>query len=114
MFLLFIENCIKSDIIINITFNIGFNTMIALSIHLPENIAKASQEVSKELGISRTQFIRQAVIHELQNFKTQREREEIAKSFQSMSKHEGYLQESELLDKGFEENLPDDSKNWWE
>jgi metal-responsive CopG/Arc/MetJ family transcriptional regulator len=47
--------------------------MISLSIILPDTIAKASNEAAKKLGISRTEFIRQAIIHELNNFQLQAE-----------------------------------------
>lgn len=88
--------------------------MTALSIHLPENLAKASQEAAAELGVSRTEFIRQAVIHELENFQAARERNAMAKSFAAMRNHPGYMKESDGLDKGFDNNnLPDDEEEWW-
>ncbi|BBJ31128.1 hypothetical protein RAS_02370 [Rickettsia asiatica] len=45
--------------------------MTSLSITLPDNIAKASNEIAKKLGLSRTAFIRQAIIHELDILQSQ-------------------------------------------
>ena len=40
-----------------------------LSISLSKDLINDSDQVAKELGITRAEFIRQAVIHELKNFK---------------------------------------------
>ena len=40
-----------------------------LSISLSKDLIIDSDQVAKELGVTRTEFIRQAVIHELKNFK---------------------------------------------
>lgn len=61
-------------------------SMISLSITLPNNIATASNEVAKKLGISRTEFIHKAVIHELNNFQVHLEQNDIIKSFTAMKK----------------------------
>jgi hypothetical protein len=66
-------------IIFNIKISMRINSMTALSINLPNQLAEASQQAAEALGISRTQFIRQAVIHELANFHAQRERELMAR-----------------------------------
>ena len=47
--------------------------MTSLSITISDTIAKASNEAEKELGVSRTEFIRRAIIHELDDFKTRSE-----------------------------------------
>jgi len=87
--------------------------MIALSIHLPDPLAKASQQAAEELGISRTQFIRQALIHELESYETQRERTAMAKSFKKMSKNTHYLKELSSIDNDLSDALPDDKEAWW-
>ncbi|MFP3017661.1 MAG: CopG family transcriptional regulator [Candidatus Tisiphia sp.] len=69
--------------------------MISLSITLPNNIATTNNEVAKKLGISRTEFIRKAVIHELNNFQVHLEQNDIIKNFTAMKKSKEYLKESE-------------------
>lgn len=63
--------------------NIEFD-MTNISITIPDDIAKASNEVAKKLGLSRTAFIRQAIIHELDNLQSKFEQEWIIKSFNAM------------------------------
>ncbi|WP_417905383.1 hypothetical protein [Candidatus Tisiphia endosymbiont of Micropterix aruncella] len=87
--------------------------MISLSITLPNNIATASNEVAKKLGISRTEFIRKAVIHELNNFQIQLEQNDIIKSFTAMKKSKEYLKESEELIESLNSNLPQEKEEWW-
>ncbi len=87
--------------------------MISLSITLPNNIATASNEVAKKLGISRTEFIRKAVIHELNNFQVHLEQNDIIKSFTAMKKSKEYLKESEELIEGLNSNLPQEKEEWW-
>ncbi len=98
-------------------FNVDINTgnhMTALSLHIPDKLAKESQEAAEELGVSRTEFIRQALIHELENFHAQREREAIAKCFAAMRKNPDYMKTIHELDKGFDsDRLPDDEGEWW-
>ena len=87
--------------------------MATLSIILPNDLAKASQEVAGRLGISRTQFIRQAIAHELESFQSQLEQQAIAKSIAAMKNDKHYLEESEKLTEGFNADLPDDGEEWW-
>lgn len=91
----------------------GFYIMTALSIHLSEKLAKASQEVAEELGLSRTEFIRQAVAHELENFYARRECDMIAKCFAAMRKNPSYLKETKELEGFDSNNLPNDEEEWW-
>ena len=49
--------------------------MTTLSINLPTTLAKASQEAAMNLGISRTQFIRQAITHEIAHYQAKLEEE---------------------------------------
>lgn len=100
-------------IIVDIKFDIRFDTMRALSLHLPEKLATESQAVAEELGISRTQFIRQAVIHELQTYQVQIERERLAKTFSKMHSDVRYRKQLSDLDQEFTTSLPEDKDNWW-
>ncbi|CAN5352643.1 hypothetical protein BH10PSE19_BH10PSE19_06950 [soil metagenome] len=88
--------------------------MTSLSIVMPDILAKASQEAAKHLGISRTEFIRQAVMHELANIQSQLERKAIIKSIQAMKKSKPYLQEVEEITEYFNSVLPnEDEEGWW-
>ena len=48
--------------------------MTAVLVNLPETIKQESMKAAKYLGLSRTEFIKRAVIHELDNFKKQLDR----------------------------------------
>jgi metal-responsive CopG/Arc/MetJ family transcriptional regulator len=72
--------------------------MTTLSIILPDALAKASQDAAQRLGVSRTQFIRQAVTHELENFQSQLEQEAIVKSIAAMKNSKKYLKEAKKID----------------
>lgn len=88
--------------------------MTALSIHLPESLAKASQEIAEQMGISRTQFIRQALAHEIEQYYSEREQNEMVKSFKAMRKRASGHQVIEDFDEGFgDEQLPEDEEDWW-
>ena len=69
--------------------------MSSLSIILPERLAKASQIVAKELGISRTEFIRQAISHELKSYQARLELEAMIKSIKAMKASKSYLTHTE-------------------
>lgn len=87
--------------------------MTALSIILPDNLAKASQEAAHKLGVSRAYFIRQAITHELQHLQKQLEEEAMVKSIVAMRNHAGYQAEVEALDEFFSDTLPDEPEQWW-
>lgn len=84
-----------------------------LSITLPDNVAKASNEVAKRLKISRTQFIRQAVIHELNSFQTRLEQGNIIKSLAAMKNSKKYNQDIEELTLDLNSDLPQERAEWW-
>ena len=87
--------------------------MTSLSITIPDTIAKASNEAAKELGVSRTEFIRRAIIHELDDFKTRSEEIGIIKSFNAMKRSAKYYEESkELMDNLFTD-LSQEEEGWW-
>jgi len=85
-----------------------------LSISLSQDLINGSDEVAKELGVTRTEFIRQAVIHELKNFKIKNIEDKMIKSFQAMKKSKEYLIENEELDNSFGYDLENnDIGEWW-
>ena len=84
----------------------------ALSIHLPFNLAQASQKLAKQLHMSRTQFIRMAIEHEIKNWQVKQEQMAMAKSFALMNKNEDYLAESDEIMGGLNESL-DNEEPWW-
>ncbi len=77
-----------------------------LSINLSEQLAKASQTAAQKMGMSRTEFIRQAIIHELAQFEAHLEEEEMAKSMLVMKHTKHYLNESDEIMDGFGDDLP--------
>jgi metal-responsive CopG/Arc/MetJ family transcriptional regulator len=79
---------------------------------LPDPLAKASQEAAKTLGISRTQFIRQAIAHELESFQAELEREAMVRSVLAMKNSKKYLKESDEIDEGLNSDLPKEEE-WW-
>ncbi len=87
--------------------------MTTLSIILPDMLAKASQDAAGKLGISRTQFIRQAIAHELENFQAQLEQKAIIKSISAMKSNKEYIREAEKITEGLNSYLPNDGEEWW-
>lgn len=87
--------------------------MINLSITIPDDIAKASIETAKKLGLSRTTFICQAIIHELDNFQSKFEQDNIVKSFNAMKKSKKYLKEMEEITNGLNSELSKEEEKWW-
>jgi metal-responsive CopG/Arc/MetJ family transcriptional regulator len=87
--------------------------MTSLSIALPDDIVKASTEIAKKIGISRTEFIRQAVIHEIHNIQANIEQQNIIASFNVMKKSQEYLNSSEELIDDFGCSLPQEQDEWW-
>jgi metal-responsive CopG/Arc/MetJ family transcriptional regulator len=87
--------------------------MTTLSIVLPDFLAKASRSAAKQLGVSRTQFIRLAIAHEIENITQKTHQNEIIKSFSMMKKTKSYLKEAEKIDQNFGLDMPIDGDNWW-
>jgi metal-responsive CopG/Arc/MetJ family transcriptional regulator len=86
--------------------------MTTLSIILPDALANESKKVARRLGLSRTQFIRQAISHELENFNTQFEQEAMVKSILAMKNCQVYLKESEEVMEGLNSTLPTEEEKW--
>lgn len=87
--------------------------MVALSIKLPKELAEASKEAARRLGLTRSQLIRQALVHELERVEAERERGAMAESFRAMGRDSRYLKEAERLDDAFGEPLREERDEWW-
>ncbi len=88
--------------------------MIAISLKLPENLIQQSDQLAKELGLSRTELIRRALRHEIQRTRRIRDQEAIATDFAYLATDRNYLAETDELDAGFSD-LPDaeEAEDWW-
>ena len=86
--------------------------MKALSINLPDSIAKASNEAAKKIGISRTEFIRQAILHELKIVESRFELENMIKSFNAIKTSKKYLEEMKVFE-NLDTDLPKENNQWW-
>lgn len=87
--------------------------MTTLSVVLPDDLAEASKKVARSLGVSRAQLIRQAIVHELENFKSRIEQKAMINSIVAMKKSKSYLSESEEIVDGLNSVLPKDEDEWW-
>ena len=88
--------------------------MVALSIKLPEELATRSRRLAKKLGISRSELIRLALEHELEQVEARLERREMAASLAAMGADRSALEESEALDRALDERLPPEEEGWWQ
>ena len=87
--------------------------MTAISLKLPDELARQSTKAAEKMGISRTELIRVALEHELAAIGKRLERADMAKAFEVMRKDSEYERESRILDQGLMETLPNESENWW-
>ena len=87
--------------------------MTTLSIVLPGPLVKASQNAAHHLGVSRTQFIKQAIVHELQKMQALPTEIELAKAMAIMKQDQNYLEESEEIEAGLNSVLPKEKDQWW-
>jgi metal-responsive CopG/Arc/MetJ family transcriptional regulator len=88
--------------------------MTAISLRLPDDLARQSKEVAEKIGISRTELIRVALEHELANIRKQMERNDMAKALQAMRDDPDYRREVSDLDEGLDNELPEDMDCWWQ
>jgi antitoxin component of RelBE/YafQ-DinJ toxin-antitoxin module len=86
--------------------------MTAILINIPESIKEESTKAAKYLGLTRTEFIKQAIMNELDNFKKLRVEAKIAKAFKAMKKSKTYLAESNEIMDGFDVKISEDEA-WW-
>lgn len=87
--------------------------MTNLSINFPDEVVRVTTEVAKKLGVSRTEFIRKAVVHELNNFQIQQEQNNITKSFAAMKKSKEYQEAAGLIMDRLNSSLPLEGEEWW-
>jgi metal-responsive CopG/Arc/MetJ family transcriptional regulator len=88
--------------------------MTAISLKLPDELARQSTKAAEKMGISRTELIRVALEHELADISKRLEREDMAKALVAMREDSGYERDSAILDQGLMEGLPDEPENWWQ
>lgn len=87
--------------------------MVALSIELPEDLAAASLEVALGLGVSRSELIRQALVHEIAQARGVVERRAMAEGLRAMAGDPGVHRLAEDLDSALSEPLPQEREGWW-
>ena len=88
--------------------------MTAISLKLPDELARKSTQAAEKLGISRTELIRAALEHELATISKRLERADMAKAIEAMREDPDYVRESDILDLGLMEDLPHEPGNWWQ
>ncbi len=87
--------------------------MTAISLKLPDDLARESKSIAESIGITRTELIRRALRHELNEVKLQLELKAMANAFEVMRDDPAYKRESEELDAGLDEVLPGETDGWW-
>ena len=87
--------------------------MTAISVRLPGALLQESREIAKQLGVSQEQFVKRAIVHELEAFKKKHEQEAMAKCFAAMKNHPDYLAELSEIEMGLNSELPEDEDEWW-
>jgi metal-responsive CopG/Arc/MetJ family transcriptional regulator len=87
--------------------------MMAISLKLPDELVEESTRQADRLGITRAELIRQAVRHELQRIQRQQEQLAMASSLRAMDEDAAYRAESDTLDAGLAEALPEEKEGWW-
>lgn len=87
--------------------------MTALSFNLPDLLTKESTKFARKLGISRSEFIRRAIIHELEEVKKYETQKEIIDSFTAMKKNSVYQKHILQITEEFEDYLPNEESKWW-
>ncbi len=65
------------------------------------------------MGVSRSEFIRLAVKHEVARLEKELKLKAMAKSFTAMRKNKHYIVDSNDLDIGLHDNKTEDADDWW-
>lgn len=86
--------------------------MRAISLHLTEELANMSQAMAKKLNISRTQFIRLAISHEIQRMEKSMLLNDMAQGLQQVASDASYQDLCGALDTEFGSDLMDDDNEW--
>jgi metal-responsive CopG/Arc/MetJ family transcriptional regulator len=87
--------------------------MRTFSITLPNDLADSSQKIAESIGLTRAQFIRVAISHELQRVQRQAQLEAMVDSFNAMRKNKKYLKESASIEQALTTSLPEEKDEWW-
>jgi metal-responsive CopG/Arc/MetJ family transcriptional regulator len=88
--------------------------MTAISLKLPDELARKSTQAAEKLGISRTELIRVALEHELADISKRLKRADMAEAIEAMRDDPDYERESDSLDQGLVEEMPHEPENWWQ
>ena len=88
--------------------------MTAISLKLPDELARKSTKAAERMGISRAELIRVALEHELADINKRLERADMAKAVEAMREDPDYERESASLDQGLTGDLPNELENWWQ
>lgn len=89
-------------------------SMTAISIHLPNRMVQMSLRFARQLQISRAEFIRMAIEHEIKRLQIMQEQIAMAKAFSAMKKNKRYLRESEEIMDGFDTPInTEEEGGWW-
>jgi len=86
--------------------------MTALSIVVPDELAKDSSLIAKKLHISRSQFIRLAIENEIKAYRLMGEQQEMLVGFKALKQQASYLDEINDLEQ-LDVNLKDEGASWW-
>ena len=87
--------------------------MIALSIKLPDELAEISRRTAEKIGISRSELIRRALVHEIDAIQAKAERRAMAESMRQLARNDTARKQSDLLDSCLSETLPEEKDEWW-
>lgn len=87
--------------------------MTSLSVNLPEDLLRTSQEVARKLGVSQAELIRRGLRRELEHIQADWERQAMAQSFLAMKQDQAYRQEADALDRELDEPIGEEKEQWW-
>lgn len=87
--------------------------MASISLNLPDDLAKESTQVAERIGVSRTELIRQALRHELDDIEARFEREAMAAALATMRSDETYRQDARAIEEGLTEGVAEETDDWW-
>lgn len=88
-------------------------SVTAVSVELPDDLAQASLEIARGLGLSRSELIRQALEHEISQALAIGERLRIAQALSAMTTDPLAAALADELDNGLVDALPVEREGWW-
>lgn len=87
--------------------------MTAIQLRLPDDLAQASAVVARAAGVSRSEWIRQAIERELERARSLREKRAMAASLAAMRNDSHAARAGDALDEGLPTDLPHEQEGWW-